>query len=306
MFSPWQAVIRVHDEVRHKAALDLRSRTGGADATARARTIWGAPGPRWFTPDDPIWQVHANASMFLGGLRALLLQALHPVAMAGVAQNSTYREDPWGRLQQISTFISMTTYGPVPDAERLMARVTKVHSMITGVAPNGRHYTASDPDLLLWVHCAEIDSFLDAYRRFGHADPLDADRYVAQAARAAEGIGVPAAPRSEAELTDVLASYRPLLEAGPDALDVLTYLRRPAGLDRTGLLGYAALFNGALASLPPYARALFGIDWGSARSATALRVGDAGVTAVRWMLNDPLVADDRLTHEQLSPAGTAR
>lgn len=298
-------VSSVHDRLRHRAASELRSRTAGDDPVGRARSIWGTPGERRFTAEDPIWRVHANASMFLGGVRALLLQALHPVAMAGVAQNSTYRDDPWGRLQQISGFISMTTYGSVADAERLMARVSKVHSMITGVAPNGRHYTASDPDLLLWVHCAEIDSFLDAYRRFGHADPLDADRYVAQTARAAEGIGVPAAPRSEAELTDVLASYRPLLEAGPDALDVLTYLRRPTGLDRTGLLGYAALFNGAVASLPDYALELFGLRFSSARRAVDLRAGDAGVRGIRWMLNDPLVAGDRLTHDQLTSVGPA-
>ena len=300
-------VSSVHDRLRHRAASELRSRTAGDDPVGRARSIWGTPGERWFTADDPIWRVHANASMFLGGVRALLLQALHPVAMAGVAQNSTYREDPWGRLQQISGFISMTTYGSVADAERLMARVSKVHTRISGVAPNGRAYRADDPDLLLWVHCAEIDSFLDAYRRFGAAtlSDADADLYVAQTARAAGGIGVPTPPGSVAELRAVLASYRPVLDAGPDALDVLEYLKHPHGLDGPGRLGYAALYRGAVASLPGYALELFGLRFSSARRAVDLRAGDAGVRGIRWMLNDPLVAGDRLTHDQLTSVGPA-
>lgn len=298
---------QLHDAVRRRAALDLRARTAGGDATQRARSIWGSPGERRFTPDDPIWRVHANASMFLGGLRALLLQALHPVAMAGVAQNSTYRQDPWGRLQQISGFISMTTYGSLTDADRLMARVSKVHSRIGGVTPDGREYRAGDPDLLLWVHCAEIDSFLDAYRRFGGAPlpPADADTYVEQTAHAARGIGVPTPPSSVAELADVLASYRPVLRAGPDALEVISYLKRPTGLAGSGRAGYAALYNGAVASLPDDALEMFGVRWGRARRAAALRAGDVGVRGIRWMLNDPLVRDDRLTHDQWTSVGPA-
>ncbi len=297
----------LHDALRRRAALDLRARTAGDDPTGRARSIWGSPGERWFTPADPIWRVHANASMFLGGLRALLLQSLHPVAMAGVAQNSTYRLDPWGRLQQISGFISMTTYGSAADAEKLMARVARVHSRIGGVAPNGRAYTAGDPDLLLWVHCAEIDSFLDSYLRFGHAElsASDADLYVAQTARAAAGIGVPSPPRSVAELRDALDSYRPVLLAGPDARDVLAFLRRPTGLRGSGRAGYAALYNGAIASLPDHALELFGIGWSAPRRQAALRAGDLGVRGIRWMLNDPLVLDDRRTHDDLTRVGPA-
>ena len=116
-------VRRVHDALRHRAALQLRDHVAGADATRRADSIWGKTGERWFGPADPIWRVHLDAAMFVAGIRALLLQSLHPLAMAGVDQHSSYREDPWGRLQLTSNFISTTTFGTVPDAERLLARV---------------------------------------------------------------------------------------------------------------------------------------------------------------------------------------
>ena len=117
----------VLDEVARTAqqrlGLALRARVAGDDAAERAKVIWGAEGRRWFSPADPVWRVHADASMFPGGVAALLLQSLHPAAMAGVAGHSGYRGDPWGRLQRTSHFLATTTFGTVGDAEAAIARV---------------------------------------------------------------------------------------------------------------------------------------------------------------------------------------
>src|SRR6478609_2405688 len=101
----------------------LRSKVAGDDAPARAQRIWGAEGQRWFTPDDPIWRVHADASMFPAGVASLLLQSLHPLAMAGVAGHSGYKSDPWGRLQRTSHYLATTTFGTVEHAEESIAHV---------------------------------------------------------------------------------------------------------------------------------------------------------------------------------------
>ena len=135
---------------RTQLAHALRSRVAGDDAAAKARVIWGAEGERWFTPEDPIWRVHADAAMFPGGIRALLLQSLHPLAMAGVAGHSGYKGDPWGRLQRTSHFLATTTFGTVEDAEAAIARVRGIHERVRGRDPKGRPYRAGDPRLLGW------------------------------------------------------------------------------------------------------------------------------------------------------------
>ena len=121
----------------------IRSKVAGPDAEAREARIWGADGERWHAPDDVIWAVNRDAAMYAGGIRALLLQALHPSAMAGVAGHSGYRSDPWGRLQRTGEFIAMTTYGPIPAAEELIGRVRAVHERVRGKTDDGTPYRAS-------------------------------------------------------------------------------------------------------------------------------------------------------------------
>ena len=118
-----------------------------------------------------MWRVHADASMFPGGVAALLLQSLHPLAMAGVAGHSGYKGDPWGRLQRTSHFLATTTFGTVEDAEATIARVRAIHERVRGRDPKGRPYRASDPHLLRWVHVAEAHSFLTAHQRYAVAAP---------------------------------------------------------------------------------------------------------------------------------------
>src|ERR1700756_5503897 len=144
--------------VRQTLGRSLCGMVAAPDAAANRARIHETPGPRWFGEDRPIRRVHADASMFVGGLRALLLQSLHPLAMAGVAQHSDYRGDPWGRLARTSTFLAVTTYGPAADAQRAVDRIRGIHRRVHGIARDGRPYSAADPHLLEWVHIAEVDS----------------------------------------------------------------------------------------------------------------------------------------------------
>ena len=151
--------------------------------------------------------------MFVGGLRALLFQSLHPLAMAGVAQHSDYRHDPWGRLQRTADFLAATTFGPASQAQLAVDRVHRVHRRVEGIAPSGERYAANDPHLLEWVHIAELDSFLAAHDRYGD-EPLigaERDRYVADAAVVARALGVVDPPDTEAQLRIRLAAFRPEL-----------------------------------------------------------------------------------------------
>ena len=150
--------------VQRRLGLMLRSKVAGDDAPDRAQRIWGAEGERWFTPEDPVWRVHADASMFPAGVASLLLQMLHPMAMAGVAGHSGYKSDPWGRLQRTSHYLATTTFGTVEHAEEAIAMVRSIHERVRGKDHLGRPYRASDPHLLMWVHAAEIDSFLRGFR----------------------------------------------------------------------------------------------------------------------------------------------
>ena len=184
--------------VQRRLGLALRSRVAGDDAPVHAERIWGAEGERWFTPDDPIWKVHSDASMFSGGIASLLLQSLHPMAMAGVAGHSGYKGDPWGRLQRTSHYLAITTYGTVEHAHEVIGHVRSIHERVRGKDEMGRPYFASDPHLLRWVHLAEIDSFLRAYQTFGaeSLSPRDTDRYVEQAGIPAALLGVIDPPSS--------------------------------------------------------------------------------------------------------------
>lgn len=282
--------------VRAGLGQTLRARVAGDDAPSKAAEIWGAPGPRWFTPDDPVWKVHADASMFVGGIRALLLQSLHPLAMAGVAGHSGYRSDPWGRLERTAGFLATTTFGTVEHAERTIAQVRGIHERVRGKAPDGRPYAASDPHLLDWVHLAEVDSFLTAYQRFGPA-PLtsaDADRYVAQSGEVAARLGATAPPTTVAELRARLDAFRPELEASPAARDVARFLVLTPPLPLLARPGYGLLVAGAVASLPPWARRELRLpprfvawDWPSQQA------GALGAGVVRWAMTDPSLEADR-------------
>lgn len=235
----------------------VRDRVAGDQFADVHAAVWDTPGQRWFGVEDPIWRVHEDTSMFIGGIRALLLQSLHPVAMWGVHEHSGYKSDPWGRLQRISHFIAFTTYGPIDAAEGRIARVRMIHEQVRGSTDDGRPYRADDPDLLAWIHAAEVDSFLSAHQAFGR-EPLteaESDTYVAQTALVAEKLGVRVAPRTRRDLAEVLASYRPVLRWSQPAQDAADLLIKEAPMLPTyARPAYAALAGGAISLLPAWAR----------------------------------------------------
>ena len=271
--------------VQRRLGLMLRSKVAGDDAPARAQRIWGARGERWFTSDDPIWRVHADASMFPAGVTSLLMQSLHPLAMAGVAGHSGYKGDPWGRLQRTSEYLATTTFGTVEDAERAIATVRSIHARVRGKDSLGRAYRADDPRLLTWVHVAEIDSFLRAYQTFS-GTPLsdaEADLYVTQAGNPAARLGVEAPPRSVAELREVLASYRPELEATSAAREAARFLLLDPPLPLYARPGYGTIASGGVSLLPGWARWMLGIPLPDVVSTLVARpLGHLGTAAVRW------------------------
>jgi uncharacterized protein (DUF2236 family) len=216
-----------------------------------------------FGPDSMAWRIHADPVMLVGGLRALLVQALEPRAMAAVDQHSLFREDPWGRLARTTQFVLDTTYGDTATAEAAAARVRQVHEHIHGVdSVTGQPYRADDPDLLLWIHAVEVESFLLAYRTYaGRIGRDDADRYVAEMARVAEMVELPPgrAPLSEGELRDYLRSVRGL-RATPAAFEGLRVVLFPPMNLRFRPL-WAIPTTAAIAILPGYARRLYRIPW---------------------------------------------
>jgi uncharacterized protein (DUF2236 family) len=280
-------VVDLPRQVQRRLGHALRSRVAGDDAAIRAERIWRASGERWFTPEDPIWRVHADASMFPGGIASLLLQSLHPLAMAGVAGHSGYKSDPWGRLQRTSHYLAATTYGTIQDAEAAIARVRSIHEGVRGRDHLGRPYRAGDPHLLLWVHAAEIASFLRAHQAFGRRplSPGEADRYVEQTAVAARLLGVPDPPTTTEGLGQVLEAYRPQLESTPAARDAARFLLLEPPLPFIARPGYGALASGGLSILPPWARNMLGIPLPSpVYRCVAQPLGLAGTAAVRWGL----------------------
>jgi uncharacterized protein (DUF2236 family) len=265
----------------------IRSRVVGAQPAAKTAAIFDAPGPRWFAPDRPIHRIHSDASMFIGGLRALLFQSLHPLAMAGVAQHSDFRADPWGRLQRTADFLAATTFGPADSAEQAIAIVRRVHERVVGTAPDGRPYAANDPHLLHWVHLAELDSFLGAYRRYG-AKPLsatDADAYVEDSALIASKLGVETPPRSVNELRAQLREFRPELRGTSEARDAARFMLIEPPLPLAARPAYLSLAGAAVALMPVWTRWPLRLPFLPVTELLIARpAGAVAVDLIRWSL----------------------
>jgi uncharacterized protein (DUF2236 family) len=278
------------DSVRSRIGASIFERVAGAEGAARRQAVHGTPGERWFGEDRPIRRVHADSSMFVGGIRALLLQSLHPLAMAGVAGHSGYRGDPWGRLQRTSYFLAVTSFGRASDAHAAIERVRAIHERVTGTAPDGRPYAASDPHLLTWIHIAEADSFLRAYSRFG-ARPLDQagrDGYVADMARIGAALGVPDPPLTEAELADRISAYRHELRGTAEARSAARFLllRPPLPVLARGPYGVLAAAGTSL--LPGWARRPLHLPSLPLTETALVRpAGHAVVHAIRWATTAP-------------------
>jgi uncharacterized protein (DUF2236 family) len=210
----------------------------------------------FYTPDSVVWRVHSDTSMFVGGIRALLEQALHPEAMAGVAAHSNFREDAWGRLQRTGDYVGTLTFGTVEEAEKLAARVRKVHAMLK----------LDDQKLLLWVHMAMVDAFLDTAIRSGASlTEQDQDTYIDEMVQFALLVGIEEArvPRNRSDLIEYFREISPELHASDDAKRAALFIALPPlpPLLRFGT-PIAPLWGGmtslAASSLPRWARSIYG------------------------------------------------
>lgn len=232
-----------------------------------------------FGPDSVTWKVHAEPIVTLGGLRSLYLQALHPRAVAGVAQNSGYRADPWGRFNRTSEFVGTVLYGTTDEVAHAAGRIRRMHSRMRAVDPaTGETFRIDEPDLLLWVHVAEVESFITTARRAGlKLTEEEVDQYFTEQVRAAELMGLDPAtvPATAAEVDAYYASVQPELALTKDAAETALFLTVPpvpssfgSQAFRTFLtLGparwsYFGVASTAIALLPPWARKLYGgLGW---------------------------------------------
>lgn len=259
-------------------------------------------GSAFVAPDSPVRTVHGDPAMFVGGVRALLFQTLHPVAMYAVARHSNYLEDPLGRLRRTGDFLGATTFGSDEQAQQALTTVRLIHTYVTGTMPDGTIYRADDPHLLGWVHATEVDSFLTAHQRYGanRLTELQADRYVADMAVLGEALGMDEAPRSRAELAAMLDMYRNELAPTQECRQTTRFLFAPP-LPLTLLPFYGLVFTAAVAQLPHYARSLLLLPVAPGIDPLILRPAVRAVThALRWA-QSPDTSDDETGPTEIGP-----
>jgi uncharacterized protein (DUF2236 family) len=241
----------------------------------------------YFSPGSIVRQVHADLpSMLIGGLSSLLFQMLHPLAMAGVAQHSKYRDDPLGRLERTAFFLGITTFGSNEQAARTIKAVHKIHGTVRGTAADGRAYSANDPSLLTWVHATEVHSFLAATTAYGphRLDAESQDRYVDQMAKVALDLGAVDVPRSVAELTEYFAQVRPELEFTPEAREARNFVLFGVRRWPHEAAAYGTLIAAAQGILPPWARRQLRLVSVPASNRLIIRPVALGVcTTLRWI-----------------------
>jgi uncharacterized protein (DUF2236 family) len=245
-----------------------------------------------FGPGSAAWRLHREPALLVGGLRALLLQALHPLAIAAVADHSDYRNDVWGRYARTTNYVSTTIFGTTRQAQALGARVREIHRPIRGVdRVTGKPYAADDPHLLLWIHTTLVDSFLAAYRRFvAPLGPSEADRYVAEMVRQAELVGLASeqVPASEAENARFIEACRGELLLTRSALEAAdTVLHPPLPAWRRPM--WTVLGQAAISILPDYAVRLYGMRRRPAAEAAVRPWVAVGAAWARRLLPPPPV-----------------
>ena len=219
--------------------------------------------PGLYLPTDAPWVVHADFGTLVGGIRALLMQALHPGSLTGVANHSRYEQDALGRLAGTIRWLTVTTFGSHTAVTNESGRVNRMHTRVTGeyqtAGGEQRPYKAADPDLLLWVHIAFMDSFLRCHQMYAwSAIPGGADSYISLWSRSVEPLGLSSAPMSELELLAEIERQKPLLIATEKTLDVVKFIRYPP-LPTMAKPTYRLLFEAAVLSLPIEFRTMLGL-----------------------------------------------
>ena len=218
-----------------------------------------------YLPHDAPWVVHGDVATLIGGIRALLMQALHPGSLTGVEQHSRYEHDPLGRLAGTTRWLTIATFGSAEALEIESTRVNRMHDHVKGQYVTGagmtKDYKAADPDLLAWVHIAFTDSFLTTHELFGEEKiPGGADEYVSQWSKSVVPLGLTNAPMSRAELKAEINRYKDegILSTSETTKQVVEFIRKPP-LSRAALIAYDRMFDGAVASIPADLQAMLGL-----------------------------------------------
>jgi uncharacterized protein (DUF2236 family) len=231
------------------------------------------------------WRVHGDvASMMVGGIAGLLLQMLHPAVLAGVWDHSDFRADMHGRLRRTARFIALTTYGRRDEALATIERIRRIHDKVTGTLPDGTPYAANDPALLAWVHVTEVQSFLDAWIRYGEPamSAADQDRYVAEMAVVGEALGADPVPRSRAEAAALIEAMRPQLRYDRRTREIARLILTQPARHRMAEPLQALTMDAAVDLLPAWAVAMHRLYPSSLRR-PLVRAGTLGIArTLRW------------------------
>jgi uncharacterized protein (DUF2236 family) len=245
--------------------------------------------PGLFGPDSLCWRVHGDfTSMLVGGIAALLLQALHPLALAGVWDHSRFREDLLGRLRRTGQFIAGTTFASTDDAERLLERVRRIHLGVTGQAEDGRPYAASDPELLTWVHVAEVSCFLEAHLRYRNPalSPADQDRYLAEVSMIAGRLGATSVPTTREATAGYLQAIRGELVCDHRSHEILRILLAAPAPSRLAQPSARLMLRAGIELLPQWACEMFGISMSPARRWLTRHQVRATAGVLRWAVRN--------------------
>lgn len=243
--------------------------------------------PGLYGPDSVIWRVHGDfSSMLCGGISALLMQMLHPLALAGVWDHSTFRSDMMGRLRRTSQFIAVTTFGNTVDAQTLIERVKRIHLQVTGVDAQGVEYAASDPRLLTWVHVAETSRFLASHVRYKNPQLslAEQDRYYAEAAVVAEALGAEQVPKSVEDVEAYLLAMQPQLRCDERTREVLSILMNAPAPSWQARPAMKAMLMAGIELLPEWAQQQFGFRFSPLRRRQIRLRINLLATALRWSI----------------------
>ena len=245
-----------------------------------ADTLRYAGDPGLFGPESVTWEIMGDASTFIGGIRALLVQAAHPEVVAGVADHSRYREDPLGRLSRTSNYVTATSYGAMAEVDAAVGAVRRAHTGVRGTSHRGIPYSAGNPALAAWVHNSLTDSFLVAAQVFGprSLSTEEADRFVSEQTRVGRLLGADPLPETAADLARWVAEH-PAVAPSPGMVEAVRFLEQPP-LDRGVMLSYRLMARAAVATLPERVRDV--LDVRARRG--AVPVGRAAIRSLRWVL----------------------
>ncbi|MFK8329632.1 oxygenase MpaB family protein [Pseudomonas sp. BJa5] len=275
------------EAIRRRIETQVMSLTGLSLGQLDLENPKGDPG--LFGPDSISWRVHGDfPSMLVGGISALLLQLLHPLALSGVWDHSNFRQDLLGRLRRTSQFISGTTFGATADAQWLIDKVRTIHLQVVGTAADGRPYAASDPDLLTWVHVAEVSSFLAAHLRYRNPGmPVaEQDAYYDEIALIADRLGARNVPRSRQQISDYLHAMRPQLRCDERSHEVVQVLLAAPAPSRLAQPVAALMLRAGIDLLPDWACALLDLCQHPLQR-RLIRLGiNSTAPVLRWAMRD--------------------